>query len=69
MRRLAPPEMLSGSMRGRKPRVHARISTDSPKCAEIEGLDGVRDGYEPVALFRLFIGKIVRAFGSLFTLV
>src|SRR3984893_18486627 len=37
---IAPQETLSGSMRDRKSRAHAWIMSYSPKCPEIEGLNG-----------------------------
>jgi len=37
---LVPPETLSGSMRDRKLRAHARISIDSLQTAKIGGLNG-----------------------------
>jgi hypothetical protein len=38
-----PQERLSGSMRDRILREHARIMSYSPKCPEIEGLNGGED--------------------------
>ena len=40
----APPEPLSGSMRNRKSRGHARISIDSPTSTKTDGLDGGAEG-------------------------
>src|ERR1019366_6390782 len=41
---IAPPETLSGSERDRKSRAHARFSSDSPRCAKTEGLNGGAEG-------------------------
>src|SRR5712671_5260822 len=54
-----PREAFSRSMRDHKSRADARISGDSLKCAEMEGLDGGEGGFEPPRPFGIRCAEFV----------